>query len=132
VKEALMDFTSASDMELAVLQRALLEARFCTESRDEDVWASPLVIDLHVSVIETLESRAKTSGNAREVKRIESWLNWSGHEIEERILVERLRRDSMWLSLPPERREAHLEELIRPFRAGDDALRLLRDRIETS
>jgi hypothetical protein len=125
-----MDFTSASDLELTVLQRALLEARFCTESRDEDVWASPLVIDLHVSVIEAMESRAKASGNVREVRSIEAWLNWSGHGIEERILVERLRRDSMWLSLPPERRVAHLERLIRPFRATDQDMRHLCDRID--
>jgi hypothetical protein len=125
-----MDFTTASDVELMALQRALLEARFCATSRDEDVWVSPMVIDIHVSVVESIALRARTSGNSRELKRIEAWLNWSGHQLEERILVERLRKDMTWLSLPPEQRESYLEGLIRPFRADGEVLRGLRSRIE--
>jgi hypothetical protein len=124
-----MDYTSASDAELEALQRALLEARFCTESRDDDIWASPLVIDLHVAVVDELQRRATAAGSRR-AARIQEWLEWGGHSIEQRIMIQRLHSDSYWSSLAVSDRMGYLKRLIRPFRAGDAVLRDFYQRIQ--
>ena len=113
----MLDLTSLDDAHLGALCKALHEARFCSGENDPVVWASPLVVDLHVWALD--EQRRRDQAAARGTD-WDSWLVWSGRE-EVKTVVRRLRAHSDLLDMVDADREL-FRAILRPFIVSDDSL----------
>src|SRR5215217_4522833 len=106
----MLDLTALDDAHLGALSRALHEARFCLDNNDAAVWASPLVVDLHVWAREEQRSRDHAAGRGTDWA---GWLSWSGRD-EANTVVRRLRSSPQLLDRAATD-PGLLRDVLRPF-----------------
>ena len=110
-----MDFSRAETSELSLLQQVVFEARFCSSGNNGELWLSPLVADLHESIIEELRRRLVAAEDHVRIHRFDAWLEWSAHGLEREIVAKNLKALAYWQSPDSADRPTFLTSLVRPF-----------------
>lgn len=113
----MLDLTDLDDAYLRALCKALHQARFCHDENDPTIWASPLVVDLHVWALDEQRQRDEAAG--RETN-WDAWLAWAGRD-ETQTVVRRLQANHELLRMVTDDPDL-LRRLLRPFHVEDDDL----------
>jgi hypothetical protein len=114
-----MDLTTASVLELEILERAIREARFGINPRDSVLWGSPILAQLHSQLIDELAVRYHEDDKESKISALERWRRFRDRVIERQVILEHLRGIKDWPSWSAERRRELLEIAVAPFDADE-------------
>jgi hypothetical protein len=109
-------------VQLLVLQRALLEAKFSPQPRDTALPGSSILAELSVSVLAEIRDRYAKEGKLGYVRRWSEWGRWSRRTEEQAMVYEFLRKSQAWSDMSYPRRRDGVLALIAPFEATEEEI----------
>ena len=116
-------FTVSTLHELRAMQRVFREAKFCLEPGDDEISASPIVLDLFGRLMESLiAAEVALEGEVARERWLE-WLTMSGENREEwKAAVGRARNARDWHRWDDSERKEYAKTLLSPFVCSADML----------
>jgi|ERR1700722_2995274 len=124
-------FNELTMVQLTVLQRALLEAKFSPHPRDKVLPGSTILAELSVAVLAEIRDRYAREGKPGYVRQWSDWARWSGRGREQAMVYELLRKSQAWSDMSSSRRREAVLALIAPFEATEDEIANIIENVQT-